>query len=221
MFRSWLCCSVLNTSLIEKAQVSGADIVHFDLEDSVPDEMKDVARQHLKQAFELQFNCQSAVRINDIRIEDGLKDIRFMKDNHVYPDIIIIPKHLYTETLPDLIDFLERSEKDIKLFSIVESVEDLAKIKRLEPLSANLSGLILGVADLAYHYDCSAFELDTSYIKYDMSVYAKLNNLILVDSPCFDILNIERLKQETLTAKCFGVFSNSQNDLLCKLQLFT
>jgi (S)-citramalyl-CoA lyase len=204
MFRSWLCCSVLNTALIEKAQVSGAGVVHFDLEDSVPNTLKEAARNHLKQAFELNFSCQSAVRINDIRIEDGQADVQFMKDNHIYPDIIILPKHLYTEAFPRLVDFLKGANKHIKLFSIVESIEDLIKIKRFEPISPRLSGLILGVADLAYNYGCSAFELDTFPIKYDLSVYAKQNNLILIDSPCFDIHNIEKLTQETLSAKHLG-----------------
>lgn len=205
MIRSWLCCSVLNTNLIEKAQESKADVVHFDLEDSVPSTMKNLARNCLKEVFDLiKFNCQSAVRVNDIQTKEGQADIRFLNNNNIYPDIIILPKRLYTDSFPELDNFLDSAKKNIKLFSIVESVEDLVKIKRFEPISSKLKGLILGVADLASQYGCSAFELDTSYIKYDLSVYSKLHNLILVDSPCFDIHNDKKLVQEAMVAKSFG-----------------
>jgi citrate lyase beta subunit len=46
--KSWLCSSVFNEQLVDKCIKYNADVIHYDIEDSVPNEQKEKARFSLE-----------------------------------------------------------------------------------------------------------------------------------------------------------------------------
>src|ERR1700720_406869 len=82
----------LRHDLLEKAATSGADIVHIELEDGVPDDQKAVARESALSALqEIAWDgCDVWVRINTPGSDDAARDIERLVAGA--PRALLIPK---------------------------------------------------------------------------------------------------------------------------------
>src|SRR5581483_7282604 len=120
--RSWLCAPALGPNLIKKAHEVHADIALFDLEDSIPAARKDAARAALGQHFATPIGLISAIRINSLATYEGLKDLLFLLDRAVVPDILVLPKALLpSEPVLASSLFAERGLRPPEIFCIIET----------------------------------------------------------------------------------------------------
>lgn len=153
LFRSLIFVPGNNSRFLEKAKKLSADIVCFDLEDSVPDSEKKTARKLIKDALKTrsEYLSQVYVRTNSPisgKIPDDLKEI-VQKGI----DGIVIPKVNNAKELKKIEKTLSSLEKKRKLSKIelmpsIESSEGVTNTHKIASASKRISALIFGVFDL-------------------------------------------------------------------------
>ena len=153
LFRSLIFVPGNNSRFLEKAKTLSADIVCFDLEDSVPDSEKKNARTLIKDALKTrsQYSSEVYVRINSPisgKIPDDLKEI-VQKG----VDGIVIPKVNNAKELKKIektLLLLEKKQKllPIELIPSIESAQGVTNTHEIILASKRISTLIFGVFDL-------------------------------------------------------------------------
>ena len=93
LFRSTLFVPGNRPERFEKAAASGADLIAIDLEDAVPQENKDEARQIVIEHLRTPYSGAAPrfIRINSPKTEAGLRDLIALIDCPTAPDGILIP----------------------------------------------------------------------------------------------------------------------------------
>ena len=152
LFRSLIFVPGNNSRFLEKAKTLSADIVCFDLEDSVPDSEKKNARNLIKGALKTrsQYTSEVYVRINSPtsgKIQDDLKEI-VQKGI----DGIVIPKVSNAKELKKIektLAILEKKQKlqPIGLIPSIESAEGVANTHEIASASKRISAIVFGVFD--------------------------------------------------------------------------
>lgn len=152
LFRSLIFVPGNNPRFLEKAKTLSADIVCFDLEDSVPDSEKKNARNLIKDALKTrsQYTSEIYVRTNSPtsgKIQDDLKEI-VQKGI----DGIVIPKVNNARELKKIektLALLEKKQKlqPIGLIPSIESAEGVANTHEIASASKRISAIVFGVFD--------------------------------------------------------------------------
>lgn len=152
LFRSLIFVPGNNPRFIEKAKTLSADIVCFDLEDSVPDSEKKNARNLIKDALKTrsQYTSEIYVRTNSPtsgKIQDDLKEI-VQKGI----DGIVIPKvnnAIELKKIEKTLALLEKKQKlqSIGLIPSIESAEGVANTHEIASASKRISAIVFGVFD--------------------------------------------------------------------------
>ncbi|PHM51214.1 HpcH/HpaI aldolase/citrate lyase family protein [Xenorhabdus sp. KK7.4] len=202
MLRSWLCSSALNGKLVEKSENYNADVIHFDLEDSVPLTQKEDARNSLLKHYPFDHRLPVAIRINSLDTEEGLKDILFLTERSLQPDIVIVPKSSIARDVPLISTYFKNS----LIFSVIETIDNFFELRHLNHRPKALDGVIFGAADFAVDMDLNPQTLtnELSYIKAEISICAKRLGLHAIDSPCFSVYEHDMLQLEIEKAKKLG-----------------
>lgn len=152
LFRSLIFVPGNNPRFLEKAKILSADVICFDLEDSVPDLEKKNARNLIKGALKTrsQYTSEIYVRINSPgsgKIQDDLKEI-VQKGI----DGIVIPKVNNAKEIKKIektLALLEKKQKlqPIGLIPSVESAEGVANTHEIASASKRISAIVFGVFD--------------------------------------------------------------------------
>jgi len=152
LFRSLIFVPGNNPRFLEKAKTLSADIVCFDLEDSVPDSEKKNARNLIKNALKTrsQYTSEIYVRTNSPmsgKIQDDLKEI-IQKGI----DGIVIPKvnnAIELKKIEKTLALLEKKQKlqPIGLIPSIESAEGVANTHEIASASKRISAIVFGVFD--------------------------------------------------------------------------
>ncbi|KRT61860.1 MAG: citryl-CoA lyase [Thaumarchaeota archaeon CSP1-1] len=152
LFRSLIFVPGNNPRFLEKAKTLSADIVCFDLEDSVPDSEKKNARNLIKDALKTrsQYTSEVYVRTNSPtsgKIQDDLKEI-VQKGI----DGIVIPKvnnAIELKKIEKTLALLEKKQKlqPIGLIPSIESAEGVANTHEIASASKRISAIVFGVFD--------------------------------------------------------------------------
>jgi citrate lyase subunit beta/citryl-CoA lyase len=153
LFRSLIFVPGNNSRFLEKAKTLSADIVCFDLEDSVPDSEKKNARKLIKDALKTrsQYSSEVYVRTNSPISGKILDDLEEIVQKGI--DGIVIPKVNNAKELKKIEKTLASLEKKRKLDSIelipsIESAEGVTNTHEIALASKRISALIFGVFDL-------------------------------------------------------------------------
>lgn len=188
----------ISEKMIKKSVELDADSIIFDLEDSVPYEEKENARQLLRKLLkELVWNGKElCVRINPLNTKEGLKDLIFVSELDVI-DTVVIPK----------------AEGDLSFVYMVTG-------KNIEPLVETPKGF-LGIEDLirsegivAISYGAADFSLYVSgdlktyenneYIKTKIVIVARAYDVDPIDKVYFDLNDLNGFEKECRVAKSLG-----------------
>jgi len=142
-----------NTRFLEKAKTLLADIVCFDLEDSVPKEEKESARNLIKDALRKRFEYRAEVYVRTNSPASGIIPQDLSKIVQKGIDGIVIPKVNNAAELKKIIKTLASLEKNRKLKPIeiipsIESAEGVVNTYSIASSSNRISALVFGVFDL-------------------------------------------------------------------------
>ena len=211
LLRSLLFVPGNNQRFLEKAKTLSADIICFDLEDSVPLEEKKSARNLIKEVLgkrsdyhaEIYVRTNSPVSgmINDdlaAIVQKGIDGIVIPKVNNV-SEIKKIEKNLATLEK-------KRKLKPIELMASIESAEGVVNSYSIASSSKRVSALIFGVFDLlndlGVEYTKEAE--GAKYARAKIPIDAKAAGKYALDAIWQDLNDVSGLEQDCTLAKSLG-----------------
>lgn len=216
LFRSLIFVPGNNSRFLEKAKKLQADIVCFDLEDSVPDEEKKNARKLIQNALKSRpsYLASIFVRINSPKsgkITDDLKDV-IQKGI----DGIVIPKVNNTAEIKKIEKNLLLLEKNRKLKPIqiipsIESAEGVVNTYNIASCSKRISAIIFGVFDLLNDLGIE-YTKDPDGGKYSRAkipIDAKAAGISAIDAIWQDLNDIKGLEKDCNIGKSLGYTGKS------------
>ena len=153
LFRSLIFVPGNNLRFLEKAKKLQADIVCFDLEDSVPDNEKVNARLLIKSALKSRKSYQSSifVRTNSPTSGKITSDLKEIVQKGI--DGIVIPKVNNIKDMKKIEKILSglektRKLKPIKIIPSIESAEGVVNTFSIVSFGKRVSAVVFGVFDL-------------------------------------------------------------------------
>ena len=218
MFRSLIFVPGNSTRFVEKAMSLAADIVCFDLEDSVPDNEKDVARKIISETMKVRRQAHGSlvyVRTNspasglvhiDLKavLQKGIDGIVVPKVTDVH-EIIEIKKHIVTlET--------DRTIGKIALMPSIESAKGVVNAYLIASADERIDALVFGVFDFLYDMGLDYDEHDPvpySYARAKVSVDARAAGVHAIDAIWQKIDDIDGLIKDATMAKRLGYSGKS------------
>lgn len=229
LFRSLIFVPGNNSRFLEKAKSLKADIVCFDLEDSVPDSEKATARQLIKSALKARSSYTSSifVRTNSPasgKIPDDLKEI-IQKGL----DGIVIPKVNNVSEMKKIEKNISQLEKTRKLKHIqvipsIESAEGVVNTYNIASSSKRIPAVVFGVFDLLNDLgiEYSKEPDGGKYSRAKIPVDARAADVASIDAIWQDLKDVKGLEQDCKIGKSLGYTGKSiihpdQIDIVHKL----
>ncbi len=217
LFRSLIFVPGNNPRFLEKAKSLSADIVCFDLEDSVPDKEKKKARTLIKNALKKrnQYSASVFARTNapdSNKIEADLKEI-VQKGI----DGIVIPKvnsAKEIKKIEKIISSLEKKRKirGIRLIPSIESALGVINCYEIASSSKRIDALVFGIFDLLNDVGIEytkANPLGAKYSRYKIPIAATAAGVYAIDGIWQDIKDTSGLKKDCKIGKSLGYVGKS------------
>jgi len=153
LFRSLVFVPGNNSRFLEKAKSLPADIVCFDLEDSVPDKEKKKARTLIKNTLKQRNRYSSDVFVRTNSPESGLVTADLKEIIQKGIDGVVIPKVNSAKELKKIektISSLEKKRKikGIRLMPSIESALGIVNCYEIASASKRIDALVFGIFDL-------------------------------------------------------------------------
>ncbi|MCG8640816.1 MAG: CoA ester lyase [Desulfobacterales bacterium] len=210
-----------------KALASQADVVMFDLEDSVPVEKKEDARDIIIQSLhELHLEDKTVtVRINGCETALAYREIVDLAENAGNQiDRIVVPKidHpgdiYFVSRLLDGIEQAKKIKKRIQIEASIETANGLEAVSDIAKASNRLKTLVFGVADYSDSIGARLVSLSGHgeneeeiypghrwhYPLSKIVVAARANGLMAIDAPFGNFKNNDGLKRSAELAGALG-----------------
>ena len=203
-YRSWLWTSALHKGLDARKLPAPPDIWVIDLEDSVLSVDKQFAREAAMSWLEQPANYTRGIRINSINSPDGLRDVLFLLDNNIFPDVIVVPKIQSPDEIKVISNLLCLHEGFVKLCATIETLKGFECVVEIAQASPHLFALIFGAADFSAELGVEIDWETLTYARQRIVIAAMQANLIAIDAPCFHLNDNEALKKECALAKKLG-----------------
>ncbi|MCV0393469.1 MAG: CoA ester lyase [Nitrosopumilus sp.] len=216
LFRSLIFVPGNNPRFLEKAKKLQADIVCFDLEDSVPDNEKANARKLIKSALKSRKSYESSIFVRTNSPTSGKipSDLNEIVQKGI--DGIVIPKVNNTKELKTIEQILSKLEKTRKLKSIqlipsIESAEGVVNTYSISSFGKRISAVVFGVFDLLNDIGVE-YTKDSEGAKYSRSkipVDAHAAGIVAIDAIWQDLKDIRGLENDCKMGKSLGYSGKS------------
>ncbi|MFD8385222.1 HpcH/HpaI aldolase/citrate lyase family protein [Streptomyces sp. NPDC059679] len=187
----------------------GADVALVDLEDSVPATAKPEARQ-MARAFFTNPPTRSAlgVRISSPTTRDGIRDLAALHGYPAKPQIVLIPKVESARDIEVVAGALDTLGYAPLLYALVETpraLEELPLVVRAD----RIAGVLFGTADYATAAGCGRAWEPLLHARAALVTSAAAAGIPAIDSPFFDLDDLDGLRHEAEKAKALGFTGKS------------
>jgi citrate lyase subunit beta / citryl-CoA lyase len=219
MFRSLIFVPSNIKRFINKAKVVNADIICFDLEDSVPVNEKAVARQTIMEALTQRTEYKSNIYIRINSFESGLAPLDLNAIIRKGIDGIVIPKvndEIEFSTLVDLISTLEQKrgieKNSIKLLPSIETAKGVVNAYSIAKTVQRVNALVFGVFDFLYDMRLDYDEndgIEYAYARAKVPVDARAAGVASIDGIWQKVDDIDGLRKDAIIAKRLGYSGKS------------
>lgn len=215
LLRSLLFVPGNNERFLEKAKSLRADIVCFDLEDSVPIGEKKSARNLIKNALKNRsaYNSEIYVRTNSPASGMIPDDLSAIIQKGI--DGIVIPKVNVASEIKKIEKLMASLEKKhtLKPIEIIASIESTQGVVNAYSIasSSRVSALVFGVFDLLNDLgvEYSKNTEGAMYSRSKIPVDARAAGKYAIDAIWQDLDDVTGLEQDSLTAKNLGYVGKS------------
>lgn len=216
LFRSLIFVPGNNERFLEKAKQLTADIVCFDLEDSVPDKEKTQARKLIKNALKSRSEFISSIfaRTNSPSSGKIPADLKEIVQKGI--DGIVIPKVNNVKELKKIEKNLESLEKKRKLKPIqiipsIESAEGVVNTFNIASSSKRVCAVVFGVFDLLNDLgiEYTKNSEGAKYSRTKIPVDAKAAGIASIDAIWQDLKDQKGLEKDCKTGKTLGYTGKS------------
>ena len=216
LFRSLIFVPGNNPRFLEKAKKIQADIVCFDLEDSVPDDQKVSARKLIKSALKSKKSYKSAIFVRTNSPSSGKipSDLKEVIQKGI--DGIVIPKVNNIQELKKIEKILSKLEKIQKLKPIqiipsIESAQGVVNTYNIASFGKRISAVVFGVFDLLNDIgvEYTKESLGEKYSRTKIPVDAHAAGVVAIDAIWQDLKDSKGLEKDCQVGKNLGYSGKS------------
>jgi citrate lyase subunit beta / citryl-CoA lyase len=216
LFRSLIFVPGNNPRFLEKAKKIHADIVCFDLEDSVPDDEKISARKLIKNALKSRSEYSSSifVRTNSPLSGKIPSDLKEVVQKGI--DGIVIPKVNNVAELKKIQKILSGLEKSKKLkpIQIIPSIESAEGVVNSYPIASfgqRVTAIVFGIFDLLNDLGVEYTKNSPGgkYSRYKIPVDAAAAGISAIDGIWQDLNDLKGLQKDCNFGKSLGYAGKS------------
>jgi (S)-citramalyl-CoA lyase len=204
--KSWLFTPATKADRFGRAAEVGADALIIDLEDAVAPSDKQKARTAALQYLELPAGNRlpCALRINAPITRTGIDDLHSLLDSSAAPDYIILPKCDSPGFIRMARSVLDEVAKTTEIIAIIESASGVEALPDIVNSNVKPAALLFGAADMAADLGATTTWEALSFVRSRIVQVAALAGVAVMDSPFFDIGDINGLERETKAAQALG-----------------
>lgn len=210
LFRSLLFVPGNNRRFIEKAQKLDADVICFDLEDSVPDTEKPEARRLVRSALESRGSYRSLVYVRTNSPASGMIPVDLQEVIWSGIDGIVVPKVNSADELQEIIkkmDSLERGRQlmPVSVIPSIESALGVVNAYSIASSSKRIPAIVFGIFDLLNDMGVEySKDSDGGYSRAKIPVDAAAAGVTPIDAIWQDLKDDEGLERDCKTGKSMG-----------------
>lgn len=212
MNRSWIFVPGNADKHLNKSFDLQVDNIIFDLEDSIPNEEKQVARQKIKERLQLMSNKKYFVRVNMVYSDFFLQDLYEIMDKNLFGFVIPKVQHEQEIVISDYL--LEQYEKikgfeagTFKIIPIIETAQGVENINNILQSSKRVMCAAFGSEDLKLDTSIETDEKETELL-YARSKLVSASRAAAVEPPIdaiyTEINNDEKFEKSVVRAKRLG-----------------
>ena len=216
LLRSLLFVPGNNSRFLEKAKSLQADIVCFDLEDSVPLVEKKSARNLIKNALKSRSEYHSEIYVRTNSPVSGLIPDDLLDIIQKGVDGIVIPKVNTVNEIKKIEKIMlglekKRKLKPIEIIASIESTEGVVNAYLIASCSKRISALVFGVFDLLNDLGVEYTKKPEGavYSRAKIPVDARAAGKYAIDAIWQDLDDVTGLEQDSLVAKNLGYVGKS------------
>jgi (S)-citramalyl-CoA lyase len=204
--RSWLFTPGTRPDRFAKATESGADVLIIDLEDAVSPDDKPKARAAAVEYLSgsVPSATSRALRINGLDTAAGIADLDTLLASSAMPDFLVLPKADSPGHLHILDRLLTARKLETRLVGLIESARGLAAVEATAAATPRLFGLMLGAADMAADLGVATAWPPLVAVRSRLVLACALAGVTPIDSPFFDVHDMDGLSRETADTVAFG-----------------
>jgi len=216
LFRSLIFVPGNNPRFLEKAKKLQADIVCFDLEDSVPDNEKANARKLIKSALKSRKSYGSSIFVRTNSPTSGKipSDLKEVIQKGI--DGIVIPKVNNIQdmkTIQKILSGLEKTRKlkPIQIIPSIESAEGVVNTFNIASFGKRVSAVVFGVFDLLNDLgiEYTKEPEGAKYSRAKISVDAHAAGVAAIDAIWQDLKDSKGLEKDCKIGKSLGYSGKS------------
>ncbi|MGI9363292.1 MAG: HpcH/HpaI aldolase/citrate lyase family protein [Parasphingorhabdus sp.] len=185
----------------EKAASSGADLICIDLEDSVPADQKDSARDSVIAALAGLERKKTAVRINGLKTPAGLADLLALAASEHKPVLVYLPMVESASEVEIAHNILGDSVDG--LIPLIETVKGLRHGDEIAA-SAGVTGMMFGGGDFSAELGTKLEWEPLLAARGAFIMCCASAQVLAIDVPYIDMGNEEGLAEECARAKAMG-----------------
>lgn len=190
----------------EKAANSGADLICIDLEDSVPADQKDSARESLLDALKTLDRAKTAVRINGLKTAAGLADLLALSDADNFPTLIFLPM---VESPAEVeIAHAIMGDRIDGLVPLIETVKGLRAGDAIAA-SAGVTAMMFGGGDFSAELGTKLEWEPLLAARGAFILCCASAAIAAIDVPYIDMSNEAGLTNESAKAKAMGFYAKA------------
>ena len=204
--KSWLFTPATKADRFGRAAEVQADALIIDLEDAVALSDKQKARTAALQYLEQPAGSRlpSALRINAPVTRIGIEDLHSLLESSAAPDYIILPKCDSPAFIRMVRTLLDQAAKKTEIIALIESAKAVEALPDIVKSDVKPVGLLFGAADMAADLGAKTTWETLFFVRSRILQVAASAGVVVVDSPFFDIADLEGLKRETKAAEDLG-----------------
>jgi citrate lyase subunit beta/citryl-CoA lyase len=220
-FRSLIFVPGINERFLDKAKNLNADIVCFDLEDSVLPNQKVTARMMvadaLKQRADYNFTKNVYVRINSPESGISTEDLNSTIQKGL--EGIVVPKVNEENELVRLTEIITQLEEErgiekgnIKLMPSIETAKGVVNAYSIASADSRVNALIFGLYDFLHDMRLDYAEDDGTgyaYARMKIPIDARAAGIVAIDAIWQEVSDISGLRNDATTAKRLGYVGKS------------
>ena len=220
-FRSLIFVPGINPRFVDKAKKLNADIICFDLEDSVLPAEKVTARKMIVKALRqrAQYNLTKNVYVRINSPESGISGKDLLSTIQKGLDGIVVPKVNEVSELVELCGLIteleqkRRIEKNrIKLMPSIESAKSVVNAYSIARADLRVNALIFGLYDFLHDMHLDYVDNDVtgySYARMKIPVDARAAGVVAIDAIWQKVDDIAGLRNDAESAKRLGYVGKS------------
>jgi (S)-citramalyl-CoA lyase len=209
--KSWLFTPATKADRFGRSAEVHADALIIDLEDAVAlldkQKARTAALQYLEQPAQGRLPC--ALRINAPVTRTGIEDLHSLLESSAAPEYIILPKCDSPAFIRMVRTLLDQAAKDTEIIALIESAKAVEALPDIVGSEVRPVALMFGAADMEADLGAKTGWEPLLFVRSRIVQVAASAGIVAVDSPFFDIADLEGLKKETTAARDLGFHSKA------------